>query len=164
MKRNSFTKEQIGKLRRLERAKSLLDRKLVVPIFGEDHKFVCFSSKKPVTGPEGIAYLVDLAAETCTCPDFQQNKRFNGGWCKHKMAAFLLKEHPDDYQDWLPPWARGKEREVEEVLKQKRSRNGSGKLDKALAELPDEDLERLIKLATAEQMDRDYERAVSKDA
>ena len=157
MKRNSFTQEQVGKLKRLERAKEILAQGNVFPVAGAAEKFVVFSSAG------NKLYLVDLAEESCTCPDFQKNQRFNGGWCKHRMAAWLLKEHPDDYQDWLPPWARGNGNGNGQP-QTKAKESGESKLDKALAELPDEVLARIIKLATAEQMDRDYRRAVVEDA
>ncbi|MFQ6033379.1 MAG: SWIM zinc finger family protein [Candidatus Bipolaricaulia bacterium] len=153
MKRNSFTKEQIGKLRRLERAKQIMAQGNVFPVAGAAEKFVVFSSAG------NKLYLVDLAEQYCTCPDFQTHQEFNGGWCKHRMAAWLLKEHPDDYQDWLPPWAKG-DGQAQGNGKGK----GDDKLFKALSDLPDAALARIVALASQVQMDRDYERAVSKDA
>ena len=149
----SLAKRQIGKLKRLERAKKILAQGNVFPVAGAEGKFVVFSSAG------NKLYLVDLAAETCTCPDFQKNQQWNGGWCKHRMAVWLLKNHPDDWQDFLPPWAKGNGQPQVKAKK-----NGKGKLDKALAELDDAALERLIKLATAEQMDRDYRRKVEAEA
>jgi len=154
MKRNSFTKEQSGKLKRLERAKKILAQGNVFPVAGAKEKFVVFSSAG------NKFYLVDLAEGYCTCPDFQTHQEHNGGWCKHRMAAWLLVNHPVDYQDWLPPWAK----DGQGNGKQDGNGNDQGKLDKALAELPDAALARVIALATAEQQDRDYRRAVSKDA
>ena len=147
MKRNGFTKEQTGKLKRLERAKEILAQGKLFPITGaEEEKFIVFSQ----TAEGKRLYLVDRAEGTCTCPDFQKNQRFNGGWCKHRIAVMLKVEHPDDWSTWLPDWAKEQEQEQE----------SNHNLDKALAELTDEVLERLIKLLTQEQMDRDYRRQV----
>ena len=159
MRTNNLTKQQTGKLKRLERAREILAQGKLFQVAGAEEKFVVFSSAG------NKLYLVDLAEETCTCPDFRKRKEWNGGWCKHRIAAWLSVNHPDDYQDWLPPWARGKEQPQAKAKKNGEGQGqGQGKLDKALAELPDAALERLIKLASAEQLDRDFRRKVEAEA
>jgi uncharacterized Zn finger protein len=68
--------EVLGKL---EKAKALLGK--VHPVAGMDGLFVVESESQP-----GKRYLVDLEAETCTCPAYAQGKTRP---CKHLMAAVL---------------------------------------------------------------------------
>ena len=149
MRRNIFTPQQQAKLRRLERAKEILKRGHLFPITGAPGKFICFSQTK-----QGKAiYLVEHngAEGSCTCPDFKKRKGEHGGWCKHRIAAMLQVEHPQDWEDWLPEWARGDGSEPPE---------GNHPLARALAELPDEVLSRLIAYASSELQERDYRRKV----
>jgi hypothetical protein len=153
MKRNASLDQTRAKLVRLERAKSILERQHLFPIFGKEQNFICFSQTQ-----EGKRiYLVDLGEVACTCPDHANGAP--NGWCKHLVAAWLLVNHPNDWRDWLPDWA--KEAKAKEDEKGGSQKDGDGKLGKALAELSDEALERLILLAHAEQQERDYKRKVA---
>jgi hypothetical protein len=148
MKRNASLDQTRAKLVRLERAKSILERQHLFPIFGKEQNFICFSQTQ-----EGKRiYLVDLGEVACTCPDHANGAP--NGWCKHLVAAWLLVNHPNDWRDWLPDWAK-------EAKEDKKRDEPPSPLGKALAELPDEALERLILLAHAEQQERDYKRKVA---
>lgn len=150
MKRNASLDQAQAKLARLERAKEILERQHLFPIFGrEKEKFICFSQ----THEGKRIYLVDLSQHACTCPDHQ-----NGapeGWCKHLIAAFLVVNHPNDWKTWLPDWALAKKAQEKEKADDQKG------LGKVLAELPDEVLSRIIAYASAELQDRDYRRAVA---
>lgn len=77
---------------RLERAKEIVAKGDIWPISepgnknGEEagQRFACHSQSNPE-----IVYLVD--EEGCTCPDFQR-QNLHQGWCKHRLAAEILKE------------------------------------------------------------------------
>lgn len=66
-------------LSKLEKAKALLGK--VHPVAGMDGLFVVESETQP-----GKRYLVDLEAETCTCPAYAQGKTRP---CKHQVAVVL---------------------------------------------------------------------------
>ncbi len=66
-------------LGKLEKAKALLGK--VHPVAGMGGVFVVESETQP-----GKRYLVDLEAETCTCPAYAQGKTRP---CKHQVAAVL---------------------------------------------------------------------------
>mgnify|MGYP001627333826 CR=1 FL=1 len=66
-------------LAKLEKGKALLGK--VHPVAGMDGLFVVESEAQP-----GKRYLVDLEAETCTCPGYVHGKTRP---CKHLLAAFM---------------------------------------------------------------------------
>jgi hypothetical protein len=49
-----------------------------------------------VLNGEGVAYLVDVARETCTCPDYQYRAKRLGVPCKHQLAVALYRERQPD--------------------------------------------------------------------
>ncbi|GAB7095199.1 hypothetical protein JCM30237_23520 [Halolamina litorea] len=60
-------------------------------VAGDDDRYV-------VVSESGAAYVVDLGASTCTCPDY----RYRGGRCKHiRRVEFATGERP------IPPWVEG---------------------------------------------------------
>jgi len=149
MKRKASVSPNQAKLARLERAKRILEKGKLIPIFvsgaEEEQLFVCFSQQKDGK----VAYLVDLREKTCTCPDHAHNAP--DGWCKHLMAAWLQVHHPQNWKDWLPEWARNGNGNGQAKGQDK----GNGKLEEALAEIPDDVLAKLIHLLHVEQMERD---------
>ncbi|BDG17743.1 SWIM zinc finger family protein [Thermus brockianus] len=76
-------------LDKLKKAEALLKEEKLLPVMGCKDLFV-------VEGQEGKGhYLVDLGAETCTCPAWTQGKSRP---CKHPLAAVLhlwREESPD---------------------------------------------------------------------
>lgn len=77
---------------RLEKGKEIVAKGDIWPISepgnedggGAGQRFACRSQSNPE-----IVYLVD--EESCSCPDFQR-QNLHLGWCKHRLAAEILKE------------------------------------------------------------------------
>lgn len=63
-------------LRRLERAQELVRAGKVFPVPGLKGRYVVVGSQD---------YLVNLEAESCTCPDWER-----GQVCKHLLGAWLV--------------------------------------------------------------------------
>lgn len=55
----------------------------------------------------GVAYTLDLAAQTCTCPDFRETRRKSmrpgelGRLCKHLVRALAERHAFDDANKWV---------------------------------------------------------------
>jgi predicted nucleic acid-binding Zn finger protein len=78
-----------GLAERYERAREILAAGRVAPVYGQSGVYC-------VINGEGCAYLVDLAAETCTCPDYQYRAKRLNIWCKHVIAVALYRERQHD--------------------------------------------------------------------
>ena len=74
-----------GLAERYEKAVELVEQGRVAPVFGKDGVYA-------VLNGEGYAYLVNLANETCTCPDAQYRAKRLNIPCKHQIAAALFAE------------------------------------------------------------------------
>jgi hypothetical protein len=72
---------------RYAKAVELVEAGRVAPIHGQEHTYV-------VLNGEGVAYLVDVARETCTCPDYQYRAKPLAVPCKHQLAVALYRERP----------------------------------------------------------------------
>ena len=70
---------------RYQKAVELVEQGRVAPVYGQDGVYA-------VLNGEGYAYLVNLANETCTCPDSQYRAKKLGIPCKHQIAAALFAE------------------------------------------------------------------------
>lgn len=80
MERATLKERMLAFLGKLEKAEALLKEGKVHPVMGCKDLFV-------VESQEGRGhYLVDLGAETCTCPAWAQGKTRP---CKHLLAAVL---------------------------------------------------------------------------
>jgi predicted nucleic acid-binding Zn finger protein len=77
-----------GLAERYERAREVVAAGRVAPVYGQDGVYV-------VLNGEGYAYLVDVARETCTCPDYQYRAQRLNVPCKHLIAVALYRERPD---------------------------------------------------------------------
>ena len=82
---------------RYQKAVELVEQGRVAPVYGQDGVYA-------VLNGEGYAYLVNLANETCTCPDSQYRAKKLGIPCKHQIAAQLFAER----QQQQPKPASGK--------------------------------------------------------
>jgi predicted nucleic acid-binding Zn finger protein len=83
-----MTAKQIkGLAERYERAREIVAAGRVAPVYGQDGVYV-------VLNGEGVAYLVDVARETCTCPDYQYRAQRLAIPCKHQLAVALYRERP----------------------------------------------------------------------
>ena len=81
-----MTTQQIkGLAERYQRAVELVEQGRVAPVYGQDGVYC-------VINGQGVAYLVNLADESCTCPDFQHRAKRLGIPCKHLIAAQLFRE------------------------------------------------------------------------
>ena len=81
-----MTTQQIkGLAERFEKALELVEQGKVAPVYGQDGVYC-------VLNGEGYAYLVNLANETCSCPDAQYRAKKLGIPCKHQIAAALFAE------------------------------------------------------------------------
>jgi hypothetical protein len=78
-----------GLAERYERAREIVAAGRVAPVYGQDGVYC-------VLNGEGYAYLVNLTAETCTCPDAQYRAAKLGIPCKHLLAVALYREHQPD--------------------------------------------------------------------
>jgi hypothetical protein len=88
-----MTAKQIkGLAERYERAREIVEAGRVAPVYGQDGVYC-------VLNGEGYAYLVNLTAETCTCPDAQYRAAKLGIPCKHLIAAALVAERPQPDPD-----------------------------------------------------------------
>jgi len=74
---------------RYQKAVELVEAGRVAPVHGQDSVYV-------VLNGEGVAYLVDVARETCTCPDYQYRAQRLGVPCKHQLAVALYRERQPD--------------------------------------------------------------------
>jgi predicted nucleic acid-binding Zn finger protein len=74
---------------RYQKAVELVEAGRVAPVYGQDSVYV-------VLNGEGVAYLVDVAAETCTCPDYQYRAKKLNAPCKHQLAVALYRERQPD--------------------------------------------------------------------
>jgi hypothetical protein len=74
---------------RYMKAVELVEAGRVAPVYGQDSVYV-------VLNGEGVAYLVDVAAETCTCPDYQYRAKKLNAPCKHQLAVALYRERQPD--------------------------------------------------------------------
>jgi len=74
-----------GLAERYAKAVELVEAGRVAPVYGQANTYV-------VLNGEGYAYLVNLANETCTCPDSQYRAKKLGIPCKHAIAAALFAE------------------------------------------------------------------------
>ncbi|MBX6754528.1 MAG: SWIM zinc finger family protein [Thermorudis peleae] len=70
---------------RYQKAVELVEQGRVAPVYGQDGVYC-------VLNGEGYAYLVNLAQETCTCPDAQYRAKRLNIPCKHQIAAALFAE------------------------------------------------------------------------
>jgi predicted nucleic acid-binding Zn finger protein/DNA-directed RNA polymerase subunit RPC12/RpoP len=77
---------------RYAKAVELVEAGRVAPVYGQDGVYC-------VLNGEGVAYLVNLAAETCTCPDYQYRAQRLGVPCKHQLAVALYRERPQPDPD-----------------------------------------------------------------
>jgi len=85
-----LTTQQIkGLVERYQKAVELVEQGKVAPVYGQDGVYC-------VLNGEGDAYLVNLAQESCTCPDHQYRARKLGIPCKHLIAAQLVRERHQD--------------------------------------------------------------------
>jgi DNA-directed RNA polymerase subunit RPC12/RpoP len=85
-----MTTQQIkGLAERYQKAVELVEEGKVAPVYGQDGVYC-------VLNGEGYAYLVNLAQETCTCPDHQYRAKKLGIPCKHLIAAQLHRERHED--------------------------------------------------------------------
>ncbi|GBD17682.1 hypothetical protein HRbin27_00166 [bacterium HR27] len=85
-----MTTQQIkGLAERYEKAVALVEQGKVAPVYGQDGVYC-------VLNGEGYAYLVNLAQESCTCPDHQYRAKKLGIPCKHLIAAQLVRERQQD--------------------------------------------------------------------
>jgi hypothetical protein len=78
-----------GLAERYERAREIVAAGRVAPVYGQDGVYC-------VLNGEGYAYLVNLTAETCTCPDAQYRAAKLGIPCKHLIATALYRERQPD--------------------------------------------------------------------
>lgn len=148
-----------AKLKRLERAKALLKEGKVWPVVGTEW-FIAGQNGK---------YLINPTKGTCTCPDFSKRKDQHKGWCKHRLAVWLLTNHPDDWETYQPPQAQ--EDEIPQVEAHHHDQHGRpvqvAELEefvKQLVEiLPQELLEFLVAYGNQELQDRDYRRGVANE-
>jgi hypothetical protein len=74
---------------RYMKAVELVEAGRVAPVYGQDSVYV-------VLNGEGVAYLVDVARETCTCPDAHYRAAKLGVPCKHQLAVALYRERQPD--------------------------------------------------------------------
>ena len=75
--------------KRLERAKEIVERGYIYPIYGRPGVYVAKSATGQKDGKGHLKlYLVD--EEGCTCADFRRLAKVNGGWCKHRLAREIL--------------------------------------------------------------------------
>lgn len=85
-----FKERMIGFMKRLEKAKALVEEGKVHPVEGLPDLFVVESQEG------GGFYLVDLQRETCTCPAWTNGKTRP---CKHMLAtalyAWALEGYPE---------------------------------------------------------------------
>ena len=81
-----MTTQQIkGLAERYQRAVELVEQGRVAPVYGQDGVYC-------VLNGQGVAYLVNLADESCTCPDFQHRAKKLDIPCKHLIAVLLFRE------------------------------------------------------------------------
>jgi hypothetical protein len=78
-----------GLAERYERAREIVEAGRVAPVYGQDGVYC-------VLNGEGYAYLVNLTAETCTCPDYQYRAKKLNLPCKHLIAVALYRERQPD--------------------------------------------------------------------
>jgi len=74
---------------RYHKAVELVEQGRVAPVYGQADTYC-------VLNGEGDAYLVQLAQESCTCPDHQYRAKKLGIPCKHLLAAALFREQQQD--------------------------------------------------------------------
>jgi predicted nucleic acid-binding Zn finger protein len=74
---------------RYAKAVELVEQGKVAPVYGQDGVYC-------VLNGEGVAYLVDVARETCTCPDYQYRAAKLRIPCKHQLAVALYRERQPD--------------------------------------------------------------------
>jgi predicted nucleic acid-binding Zn finger protein len=74
---------------RYAKAVELVAAGRVAPVYGQNGVYC-------VINGEGCAYLVNLTAETCTCPDYQYRAKKLNIWCKHVIAVALYRERQHD--------------------------------------------------------------------
>ena len=74
---------------RYQKAVELVEAGRVAPVYGQNGVYV-------VLNGDGVAYLVDVARETCTCPDYQYRAQRLGVPCKHQLAVALYRERQPD--------------------------------------------------------------------
>ncbi|MBX6754574.1 MAG: SWIM zinc finger family protein [Thermorudis peleae] len=74
-----------GLAERYEKAVELVEQGRVAPVYGQANTYA-------VLNGEGYAYLVNLAQETCSCPDAQYRAKRLNIPCKHQIAAALFAE------------------------------------------------------------------------
>jgi predicted nucleic acid-binding Zn finger protein len=74
---------------RYAKAVELVEQGKVAPVYGQSGVYV-------VLNGEGVAYLVDVARETCSCPDYQYRAKKLNLLCKHLLAVALYREHQPD--------------------------------------------------------------------
>ena len=78
-----------GMAARLERAKEIVSKGYIWPIYGKPGVYVAKSATGQQDGNGQVKlYLVD--GQSCTCADYRRLKAQNGGWCKHRLAREIL--------------------------------------------------------------------------